>query len=211
MTSGLTLDGMAALFGAMALLAAVPSVSVLIVSARAAAAGFAHGALAAAGIVAADILFILLALFGLALAAEAMGEAFHWLRYAAALWLLWLAIGLLRADAARPAEAAPPRPTMLSSFMAGFLLTLGDQKAILFYLGFLPAFLDLAAITARDALIVVLIAVGAVGGVKLAWAFAAARAGGFAGPRLARGLNRAAAALLAAVALWLAVADSASL
>ena len=200
----LGLDGMAALFGAMALLAAVPSVSVLIVSARAASAGFGHGALAAAGIVAADILFILLALFGLALAAQALGDAVIWLRYAAALWLLWLAFGLLRAGAA-PGPEAPPRPTRLSSFMAGFLLTLGDQKAILFYLGFFPAFLDLAAMTAGDAIAIVLIAIVAVGGVKLAWAYAAARTGGIVGAKAGRALNLAAAALLASVALLLVV------
>ena len=194
-------ESMAALFGAMALLAAVPSVSVLIVSARAASAGFAHGALAA-GIVAADILFILLALFGLALAAEALGDAFQWVKYAAALWLLWLGFGLFRAARA-PAEALPAAPSRRSSFMAGFLLTLGDQKAIFFYLGFFPAFLDLAAMTAADAIAIVLIAIVAVGGVKLAWAYAAARAGGIAGPRTARALNIAAALALAAVAAWL--------
>ncbi|MEX1153956.1 LysE family transporter [Parvibaculum sp.] len=210
MSLTLTFGGMAALFGAMALLAAVPSVSVLIVSARAAAGSLAHGALAAAGIVAADILFILLALFGLALAADALGGAFHWLKYAAALWLVWLAIGLIRANAAAPAGPAPAAPTPLSSFMAGFLLTLGDQKAILFYLGFFPAFLDLAAMTAADAALIVLIAIVAVGGVKLAWAFAAARAGGIAGAKAGRGLNLAAATALIAVALWLVVAGNAS-
>jgi len=198
----LGLEGMAALFGAMALLAAVPSVSVLIVTARAASAGLAHGALAAAGIVAADILFILLALFGLALLADALGEAFQWVKYAAALWLLWLALGLVRAARA-PAAAAPAAPTPASSFMAGFLLTLGDQKAILFYLGFFPAFLDLAAMTPLDAIAIVAIAIVAVGGVKLAWAVAAARAGAAAGPRLARALNIAAALALAAAAAWL--------
>jgi len=202
MEPGLTLAGAAALFGAMALLAAVPSVSVLIVSARAATGGLAHGALAAAGIVAADILLILLALFGLALAADALGPAFHWLRYAAALWLLWLAIGLARA-ARPPAAAAPAAPSRRSSFMAGFLLTLGDQKAILFYLGFFPAFLDLATLTAADAILIVLIAIVAVGGVKLAWAFAAARTGGIVGAQAGRALNLAAALALLAVALWL--------
>lgn len=195
-------ESMAALFGAMALLAAVPSVSVLIVTARAASAGFGHGALAAAGIVAADILLILLALFGLALVADALGDAFQWVQYAAALWLLRLAFGLFRA-ARPPASAAPAAPSRRSSFMAGFLLTLGDQKAILFYLGFFPAFLDLAAMTAADAIAIVAIAIVAVGGVKLAWAFAAARMGAAAAPQTARALNIAAAAALAAVAAWL--------
>lgn len=61
---------------AMALLAAVPSVSVATVVARAASAGFTHGALVALGIVAGDILFILAAIFGLVLLAEALGDVF---------------------------------------------------------------------------------------------------------------------------------------
>ena len=60
--------------------------------------------------------------------------------------------------------------------MAGLLLTLADQKAVLFYLGFFPAFLDLAAITLTEALQVVVITVVAVGGVKIAYALAADRA-----------------------------------
>jgi len=46
------------------------------------------------------------------------------------------------------------------------MITLGDQKAILFYLGFFPAFLDLKAISALDAVIVLAITVVTVGGAK---------------------------------------------
>jgi len=48
-----------ALFGAIAVLAAVPSMSVLTVAARSVSAGFAHGAAAAMGVVVGDVLFIL--------------------------------------------------------------------------------------------------------------------------------------------------------
>lgn len=72
----MTLGNWLALFGAMAVLAAVPSVSVLAVAARSVSDGFAHGAATAMGVVVGDVLFILLALFGLALLAEAMGDLF---------------------------------------------------------------------------------------------------------------------------------------
>ena len=57
------------------MLAIIPSVSVLAVTARSAAFGFTHGVLTALGIVVADILFILVAVYGLALVAELMGRA----------------------------------------------------------------------------------------------------------------------------------------
>jgi len=60
-----------------------------------------------------------------------------------------------------------------SSFMTGLPITPGEQKAILFYLGFFPAFMDLKALTVPDALIVIAIAAVAVGGVKLGYAWVA--------------------------------------
>ena len=53
----------------MIVLAIIPSISVLAVSARAAAFGFTHGMFTALGIVAGDIIFILIAVYGLALLA----------------------------------------------------------------------------------------------------------------------------------------------
>lgn len=54
----MTFGNWIALFGAMAVLAAVPSMSVLTVAASVSA-GFAHGAVAAMGVVVGDVLFIL--------------------------------------------------------------------------------------------------------------------------------------------------------
>ncbi|WP_296895702.1 hypothetical protein [Thiobacillus sp.] len=54
----MTFGNWIALFGPMAVLAAVPSMSVLTVAARSASAGFVHGT-AAMGVVVGDVLFIL--------------------------------------------------------------------------------------------------------------------------------------------------------
>lgn len=51
---------------------AVPSLSVVTVSARSAALGFAHGVLASARIVVGDIVFILIAIYGLSALAALM-------------------------------------------------------------------------------------------------------------------------------------------
>ena len=68
--TSLSLASVLALLGTMIVLAVIPSVSVLAVSARAAAFGFTHGMFTAFGIVIADIIFILLAVYGLALVAD---------------------------------------------------------------------------------------------------------------------------------------------
>lgn len=191
-----------ALFVAMLVLAAVPGVSVLAVTARAASGGFLQGAWVTLGIVAADTLFIVLAIFGLHAVAAALGPAHQWLRIAAAVYLLWLAWHLWRA-ASRPVVPQQGGAAARSAFMSGLLLTLGDQKAVLFYLGFFPAFVDLARLTWADVLAVVLIAAVAVGGVKLIYAGAAAQAGRTLSAGFGAGLNRLAGLVLLVVALIL--------
>lgn len=201
----LTPAAMAALFGAMALLAALPSTSVLAVTSRAAAQGFGHGALVALGVVAGDAVFILIALFGLAALMDALHGAEAWVRGLGGAYLLWLGIRIWRARSAQASAAGEGGGSAArrASFTSGLLITLGDQKAILFYLGFFPAFLDLAAMTTLDALAIVLIATVAVGGVKLLYAAAADRTAARLGPRYARGLNALAACVMIGVGLLL--------
>ena len=199
----MTLDAAAALFLAMAVLAAVPSVSVLTVSARAAALGFLHGACAALGVVVGDIVFILLAVFGLALLVEALGDLFFLVKYLGGAYLIWLGLSLWRSRAQAARIERTGRSSLASSFMTGLLITLGDQKAVLFYLGFLPAFLDLSALSYLDVIAVVLIAIASVGGVKLAYAYAADRAGAVLGSRTGAAMNVAAACVLIAVGAFM--------
>lgn len=183
----------------MTLLALVPSVSVLAVSARAASAGFRHGMYVTLGIIAGDTIFIVLAIFGLHLLAEAMGETFVIIKYLGGTYLIWLGVRLWRSAARAATGQAYTGTSATSSFMTGLLITLGDQKAILFYLGFFPAFMDLKVLTVMDALIVIAIAVVAVGSVKLAYAWVASRAGALVGTKVGRTLNIIAACVMIVV------------
>jgi threonine/homoserine/homoserine lactone efflux protein len=188
----------------MIVLAIVPSVSVLAVTARAAAFGFSHGLFTALGIVVADILFILVAIYGLAMIAAVMGEQFRFIQYLGAAYLIWLGISLWRADAKARAADRVAQSSWLSSFLTGLLITLGDQKAILFYLGFFPAFIDLSAMTPADTLIIILIAIVGVGGAKLGYAFLADRASlMFRDSRALRALNGLAAGVMVVVGIAL--------
>ncbi|HDZ08830.1 LysE family translocator [Pseudohongiella sp.] len=177
----LTPASLIALFSAMLVLSALPSISVLAVTSRALSGGFRHGAAVSAGVVTGDIIFILIVLFGLGLLLASAGSWVDYLKYAAAAYLLWMAVALWRSrnvTGAAGDTALHLRPTSLtSSFFSGLLLTLGDQKAVFFYLGFFPAFVDLSVLTVPDILLIVLITVITVGGVKLCYAWLVSRAG----------------------------------
>ena len=67
METSLTHGSITALFGTMIVLAFIPSASVLVVSAKSAACGFTHGVFTTIGIVVGDIIFIILAIYGLSL------------------------------------------------------------------------------------------------------------------------------------------------
>ena len=88
--------------------------------------------------------------------------------------------------------------------MSRLLTTLGDQKAILFYLGFFPASLDLSRMTTADTLIIIAIATISVGEAKLVYAFLADRASlVFDKTTAIRGINMAAACVMITVGILL--------
>ena len=159
----------------MVLLAAIPSTSVAVVITRSAAHGLADGVFVTLGIVAADLMFVLLTIFGLSVFAESMGSLFMIVKYLGAAYLLWFGFVLLKAKntSVKPALKRIKKGNFIVSFLAGFALTLGDIKAILFYASFLPIFIDIGTIQTLDVLIIVLITILGVGGVKLVYAILA--------------------------------------
>lgn len=202
--SGLTFGGIAALFGTMLVLASIPSVSVWMVVARSAASGFTHGLATAAGIVVGDILFILVAVLGLSLMAEAMGPWFGALKYAGAAYLIFLGVMVWRAKPQSSALSAGAQSSLGSSFLAGLLITLGDQKAILFYLGLFPAFMNLPALSYLDIVMVIALAIVAVGAPKVVYAYLARRVSAVMTPQVYRLVNPAAGAVMIGVGVLIA-------
>jgi threonine/homoserine/homoserine lactone efflux protein len=163
--------GSVTLFVIMLALAAMPSASVAIVVARSATHGFKHGVSVSLGIVLADLIFVLLALFGLSAFAEAMGSFFLVVKYLGAIYLLWLGYSLLSSNKATiKLTISPVKGNDIAvSFFAGFVLTLGDIKAIFFYASLLPMFVDVVAVRMLDVFIISIITILSVGGVKLAY------------------------------------------
>ena len=198
----MTLGNMFALFGAMLVLAAMPSSSVVIVVSRSLSSGYMHGVLAALGIVVGDIIFILIAIFGLTLLAESMTEMFVLIKYLGGAYLVWLGTGLLFAKPGELQAEKNGSAARSSSFLSGLLFTLADQKALLFYLGFFPAFINLSSLTLADTAAILTIALLAVGGVKLAYAFIADSAALLFTDKARRGLNITSGSLMLAIGLF---------
>jgi threonine/homoserine/homoserine lactone efflux protein len=87
--------------------------------------------------------------------------------------------------------------------LAGLSLTLADQKAVLFYLAFFPAFIDLSQVSYLDTAIVIGVTFLAVGGVKLFYAFMADRARLMFDPRINKRMNILAGVVTIAVGIFL--------
>ena len=198
----MTAHSLLALIGTLLVLAVVPGPSDIAVVARAASAGFLHGALMTAGIIAADLAFIVVAVLSLSAAADMLGPMFAGVRYLGGAYLLWMGLALLRRAPKTDTAPLPTAASPVGSLAAGFTITLGDPKAILFYLGLFPAFVDLPSITVHDTVIIMLAATGVVGGVKLTYAWLADRARTFLDdPVAARRMDRIAGVLLLLIAI----------
>ncbi len=62
-----------------------------------------------------------------------------------------------------------------SNFTAGFIITISAPRAILFYVSFLPSFIDLTKTGTFDILLLMVVATVGVGGAKLPYALLAYR------------------------------------
>ncbi|NES98625.1 MAG: LysE family transporter, partial [Desertifilum sp. SIO1I2] len=120
-------------------------------------------------------------------------------------YLILLGIGLYRSKPEKVETQTIGKSSWLASFLTGLSITLADQKATLFYLGFFPAFLDLSQITYLDTAIVIAIAATAVGGVKLSYAFMANKARVLMSANIRKGLNQVAGCITLAVGVFLLV------
>jgi threonine/homoserine/homoserine lactone efflux protein len=194
----MTLASVLAFIAAVFVLGITPGPAVVAISARALASGLRPALGFHFGVVAGDTVLMLLAIFGLAAAAQAMGSWFAVVRIAGALYLVWLGIRLWRAEPRPPGvEAAPAPGAFRRSVLDGFVLTLGNPKAIVFYAAFLPTFVDLARIEAADVAILVAVIAGVLTVTNMSYALLAARARLlFKSRRALRHLNRAAGTLM---------------
>ena len=128
------------------------------------------------GIVVGDLLFLLLAIYGLSAIAETFGTLFVIIKYLGAAYLIWLGVRLWRTYPRNTDVAQSKYGSGKYSFLGGLSITLGNPKVILFYMSFLPSFVNLNALTSIELAIIACIVSFVLSTVLLFYAFTASRA-----------------------------------
>ncbi|WP_246263658.1 LysE family translocator [Caulobacter soli] len=126
------------------LLLAIPGPSVLYIFARSIEQGRLAGFISIIGIHAATLVHVLVAVLGLSAILASSTLAFNVIKYAGAAYLIWLGVKRILSHA--PAVEAPldPKPRKYSRLLGdGFVVNLLNPKTALFFLAFLPQFVDL--------------------------------------------------------------------
>ena len=164
-----------ALFGAMLIVAIVPGPAVFSVIARTFSSGFSRGLMMIVGIALGDFLFILLALFGLSIISEIMGTAFLFVKYISAAYLIWLGVKLLKTKVSAEDIQESKESSLIANLLTGLMINLGNPKAIVFYVGLFPAFINVNHVTTADVLSIMVIASVAFGSVNVCYALLALR------------------------------------
>lgn len=130
---------------------AVPGPVWVALTARALSGGMAGAWPLAVGVALGDLVWPLCAILGLAWVLSLYGDALAVLRWVAAGVFVAMGVLLIRKPAAAPGtDSRLTRPGVWAGFSVGVAAVIGNPKAILFYMGFLPGFFDLGRVTGWD-------------------------------------------------------------
>ena len=156
-----TVEQLALYAAAMAGLWVVPGPVWVALTARALSGGMSGAWPLAVGVALGDLIWPLCAILGLAWVLSLYGDALAVMRWIAALVFVVMGLLLCRGPAKTPGtDSRMTRPGLWAGFSVGVAAVIGNPKAILFYMGFLPGFFDLTQIAVPD--IVAILAISAV-------------------------------------------------
>jgi threonine/homoserine/homoserine lactone efflux protein len=204
---GFNMHGLAALCVIYLIAVATPGPGIAATVARALARGTQGLPAFIAGFVVGDLTWFTFAATGMAALAHAAHGVFTAVKYLGALYLLYLAFRMWTTpvQALATETEVVRREGALRVFAGSLALTLGNPKAMVFYLALLPTVIDLQSMTfgvfAQVALVIFVI----LSGVLLAYAVAAARARRiFRNERALKWLNRTSGTVMAGAAVGVA-------
>jgi threonine/homoserine/homoserine lactone efflux protein len=202
----MTLTGFLAYSGALAVAAAIPGPGITALVARALGSGFRSSLAMSFGLIVGDLTYLTAVVLGLAFVAQTFGTVF--------LVIKWLGVGYLAFLAWRfwnggitpeTVEARRGKGGLVSSFLAGLTVTLGNPKVMIFYLALTPTLVDLRTVTFSDYLVLVAITVATLLVVLVPYLALASKARWFlTTPRALKALNRTAAGFMAGAAAAIA-------
>ncbi|MGB0663051.1 MAG: LysE family translocator [Pontibacterium sp.] len=146
----MTLESALSFFIAILIFGVTPGPGVFAILARALVSGAKSCTLLALGMTISDILYLIAACFGLAVIATQWSEVFTAVRILGALYLIYLGWKIWTAPIQLPSETPPSTSGHTASFVQGFLISASNPKVILFYIAFLPTFMDVTQFTGQD-------------------------------------------------------------
>ncbi len=141
-------NGMATYLIAITLLTLTPGMDTVLVIRNTARGGFRDGALSSLGICSGLLVHAAISAVGVSVILLQSAWAFRGLKLAGAAYLVWLGLVSLKSAAkgggamAVPAERTSAGAGALRSLREGFLSNILNPKAVVFYMAFLPQFID---------------------------------------------------------------------
>ena len=157
----------------MFVLSIVPGPSVFLIIVRSMTSNLSQGLITIGGIVFANIIFIMLVVYGVGALVASMDGLYRIIKFSGSAYLFWLGFKLLMTKAKMIEIEEVVESSWKANFIAGFIVTISAPRAILFYVSFLPNVIDLNKAKVPDVLLLMLIAAIAVGGAKLLYALLA--------------------------------------
>ena len=137
--------------GALLILFLTPGPVWLAMMARALSGGFQAAWPLALGVAIGDMLWPLVAVLGITWILSVFDTVMVVLRWIASGVFILMGVALIRQAGEKiSSDSRLTRPGMWSGFVAGIVAILGNPKAVLFYIGILPGFFDLRAVTGPD-------------------------------------------------------------
>ncbi|MDO6462182.1 LysE family translocator [Granulosicoccaceae sp. 1_MG-2023] len=159
----------------------------------------------ALGMILSDVAYLVLACLGLAALATHWGELFTVIRWLGAGYLCYLGWKMWTAPAIVPEGAAGDRRDWGQAFIQGFLISASNPKVILFYIAFLPTFMDVTALDGKGiALAALLTLIGLLAGLMLIARMAAQARRLLRTPQAVTGMHRTSGSIMMLAGLYLA-------
>lgn len=190
---------------ALAIAAAIPGPGIAALVGRALGTGTRRTLPMLAGLATGDVIYLALAVAGLAFVAHTFSDIFFAIKIAGAAYLLWLAYRFWTSGIeVQEVRRSAGHRDGLAAFLGGLAVTLGNPKTIVFYMAIVPAVMDLRQVDAAAFGILAVLTYMILFVVLMPYVVLADRArAAFKSPKALRRLNRSAAAAMSGTAAWI--------
>lgn len=202
----MTLATIATYAFALFVLALIPGPGIAALVARALGTTFRESLAMAVGIAFGDLVFLTAVILGLSVVAQTFGFVFLVIKYIGVAYLIWLAYKIWTSGIVVTDIKATSRASVFQALTSGLFVTLGNPKAMLFYLALVPTIIDITQVTFSDYVILILVSMAVLLVVTIPYIALAAKARELLRhPAALKRLNRTSAAFLAGTAGYIAI------